>query len=172
MIRREENCTCVPSWVSTSTVTFWNVSMKVKSLVLVMSVTLICIVLLRTVNNSESKTDFKEEGLFWPQLHFLLPQRCHGGSNKTMACSHTHITTDAALTLHLFLPLYPVYQKKTKKSGFPGGSVMRSLPANSGDSFDPWSGKIPSAVGQLSPWSRTREPQPEKACTKTQHSRN
>lgn len=137
-----------------------------------MSVTLICIVLLRTVNNSESKTDFKEEGLFWPQLHFLLPQRCHGGSNKTMACSHTHITTDAALTLHLFLPLYPVYQKKTKKSGFPGGSVMRSLPANSGDSFDPWSGKIPSAVGQLSPWSRTREPQPEKACTKTQHSRN
>ena len=116
MIQREENCTCVPSWVSTSTVTFWNVSMKVKSLVLVMSVTLICIVPLRTVNNS--KADFKEEGLFWPQLHFLLPQRCHGGSNKTMACSYVRITADSALTRHLFLPLHPVYQKK-KEIGLP-----------------------------------------------------
>ena len=43
--------------------------------------------------------------------------------------------------------------------GFPGGLVVKNLPANAGDTeFSPWSGKIPHAVEQLSPHSTTIEP--------------
>ena len=34
--------------------------------------------------------------------------------------------------------------------GFPGGSVVENPPANAGDEFNPWSGKIPQAEGQIS----------------------
>ena len=43
-------------------------------------------------------------------------------------------------------------------SGFPGGAVLKNLPANAGDRFEPWSGKIPHAVEQLSPCTTTTEP--------------
>ena len=37
--------------------------------------------------------------------------------------------------------------------------MVKSLPANVGDTgFDPWSGKIPHAVEQLSPCTTTTEP--------------
>ena len=37
---------------------------------------------------------------------------------------------------------------KKEPSGFPGGSVVKNLPQRCG--FDPWSGKIPHAMEQLS----------------------
>ena len=36
--------------------------------------------------------------------------------------------------------------------GFPGGSVVKNLPASSGDRFDSWMGKIP--------WRRKWQPTP------------
>ena len=47
--------------------------------------------------------------------------------------------------------------------GFPGGAVAKNPPANAGDmggghGFEPWSGKIPRAVEQLSPYATTTEP--------------
>ena len=44
---------------------------------------------------------------------------------------------------------------------FPGGLVVKNLPTNAG--FDPWSGKIPCATGQISPCTTTTE-----ACTPNQ----
>ena len=42
---------------------------------------------------------------------------------------------------------------------FPGGAVVKNLPANAGDTgFEPWSGKIPHATEQLSPSATTTEP--------------
>ena len=43
-------------------------------------------------------------------------------------------------------------------SDFPGGPVVKNLPANAGNNFHPWSRKIPHATGQLSP--ATTEPLP------------
>ena len=41
---------------------------------------------------------------------------------------------------------------------FPGGTVDRNLPCQCREHwFDPWSGKIPCAVGQLSSWDTTIE---------------
>ena len=43
--------------------------------------------------------------------------------------------------------------------GFPGGSVVKNPPANAGDTgSEPWSGKIPHAMEQLSPPATTIEP--------------
>ena len=43
--------------------------------------------------------------------------------------------------------------------GFPGGAVVKNPPANAGDmGSDPWSGKIPHAAEQLSPFATTTEP--------------
>ena len=42
--------------------------------------------------------------------------------------------------------------------GFPGGSVVKNLPANAGDTFDPWSGKILQASEQLGPCATTTKP--------------
>ena len=47
-----------------------------------------------------------------------------------------------------------VAQEKLDR-GFPGGSVVKNLPANAGE---PWSGKIPHAAEQLSPCATTTEP--------------
>ena len=135
MIRREANCTCVPSWVGTSAVTLWNVSMKVKSLVLVMSVTLICIVLLRTVNNSERQIVRKR--LILASVTHIFS--CH--SNVMEARTKPWpVLTCISLQMLLWHPTFSFLstlstekKKKKEKSGFPGGSVMRSLPANSED---------------------------------------
>ena len=40
---------------------------------------------------------------------------------------------------------------------FPDGPMAENLPANAGDRFNPWSGKIPHALGQLSPCTTTIE---------------
>ena len=49
--------------------------------------------------------------------------------------------------------------QKERMSGFPGGAVVENLPANAGGhGFKPWSGKIPHAAEQLSPWATTTEP--------------
>jgi len=42
----------------------------------------------------------------------------------------------------LFLKFYFIYWSRIVW-GFPGGSVLKILPANAGDRFDPWVGKIP-----------------------------
>ena len=44
--------------------------------------------------------------------------------------------------------------------GFPGGSVVKNLPANAGDEFDPWPGKIPHAAEQLSLCATTIDIEP------------
>ena len=41
--------------------------------------------------------------------------------------------------------------------GFLGGSVVENPPANAGHGFDPWSGNVPHATEQLSPWATTTE---------------
>ena len=45
--------------------------------------------------------------------------------------------------------------------GLPGGPVVKNLPSNAGDmgSIPGGGTKIPHAVGQLSPWAATTEPQ-------------
>ena len=48
---------------------------------------------------------------------------------------------------------------KSSNVGFPGGAVVKNPPANAGEhGFDPWSGKIPHAAEQLSPYTTTTEP--------------
>ena len=39
--------------------------------------------------------------------------------------------------------------QKANAEGFPGGSVVKNLPASAGSGFIPWSGRIPLAAGQL-----------------------
>ena len=42
---------------------------------------------------------------------------------------------------------------------FPGGPVVKNSAANVGDhGFDPWSGKLPHAMGRLSPCATATEP--------------
>ena len=42
---------------------------------------------------------------------------------------------------------------------FPGGTVVKNPPANTGDiGFEPWSGKIPHSAEQLSLCTTTTEP--------------
>ena len=43
----------------------------------------------------------------------------------------------------------------------------RSLPASAGDSFNPWFGKIPHALEQLSPCATTTEPELQSPWTAT-----
>ena len=61
---------------------------------------------------------------------------------------------------HRILPNYKNEQKFKSicKQGFPGGTVVKNPPANAGDRFEPWSGKIPHAAEQLSPCATTTEP--------------
>ena len=42
--------------------------------------------------------------------------------------------------------------------GFPGGPVVKKLPASAGNGFSPWSAKIPHVGEQLSPCTPTAEP--------------
>ena len=42
--------------------------------------------------------------------------------------------------------------------GFPGGGVVKNLPANAGDRFNPWSEKIPHALKQLNVCATTLKP--------------
>ena len=41
--------------------------------------------------------------------------------------------------------------------GFPSGAVVDNLPANAGDKFSSWSGKIPHAAEQVSPCATSIE---------------
>ena len=52
---------------------------------------------------------------------------------------------------------------KYREEDFPGGSVVKNLPAT-GHGFDPWSGNIPHALGQQSPCTTTTEPTCSTAC--------
>ena len=59
-------------------------------------------------------------------------------------------------------PFLDVFIKAIKKDlrGFPGGTVVKNLPANAGDTgSSPGPGKIPHAVEQLSPCATTTEPE-------------
>ena len=47
--------------------------------------------------------------------------------------------------------------QNTQEGTFPDGPVVKNLPANAGDRFDPWSGKIPHAAEQLSLWPTATE---------------
>lgn len=107
---REKNRACISVL---STMTFWKVSMKVKSFVLIMSIRLIPIVLLRILNNSGSKTDWKEEDLFWPWLHiFSLATSNVIEAKEHDHSPHVHITAGAAQKFHHLLSLQPVFQRK------------------------------------------------------------
>ena len=50
------------------------------------------------------------------------------------------------------------FAKEKMTGGFPGGSVVKNLPANSGDGFDPWSGKNAHATEEPRSCSPTTEP--------------
>ena len=50
------------------------------------------------------------------------------------------------------------FAKEKMTGGFPGASVVKNLPANLGDGFDPWSGKNAHATEQPSSGSITTEP--------------
>ena len=51
-----------------------------------------------------------------------------------------------------------VFLLKIEMRDFSGGAVVKNPPANAGDGFNPWSGKIPHAAEQLSPCATTTEP--------------
>ena len=52
-----------------------------------------------------------------------------------------------------------VYNRILFSLGLPGGSVVKNLPANAGDTgSSPGPGKIPHATEQLSPCATTTEP--------------
>ena len=55
--------------------------------------------------------------------------------------------------LNFFISLQ--FQNKNITLGFSGGSVVKNRPARTGD---PWVGKIPCAMEQLSPCTRASEP--------------
>lgn len=107
--REKENHSWVSSWVSSSALSLWKVPMNVKSLVLVLSITLICIALLRIINNSESPADGKEEDLFWPWLYTCSLVT----SNVTELKTRTTACTQMLLGNPCFI-LYPIFQKKRK----------------------------------------------------------
>ena len=52
--------------------------------------------------------------------------------------------------IYFLSPLIHQVVLKRMKWGFPGGPVVKNLPASTGERFDPWSGKIPHATEQLS----------------------
>ena len=55
-----------------------------------------------------------------------------------------------------------------KKEGFPSDLVVKNPPANAGDRFDPWSGKIPHATSHLSLCAATTEVHvPQSPCSAT-----
>ena len=54
------------------------------------------------------------------------------------------------------IPLLGIYPKKKKSLGILGSSVVKNLPPSAGDK-DPWSGRIPHAMKQLSPCAITIE---------------
>ena len=58
---------------------------------------------------------------------------------------------------------------KSSTQGFPGGVVVKNLPANARKEhrFEPWSGKIPHAVEELSPCTKTTEPALYSPCATT-----
>ena len=45
----------------------------------------------------------------------------------------------------------PEFPSGSRERGFPGGAVVKNPPCNVGHQLDPWSRKIPHAMGQLSP---------------------
>lgn len=47
--------------------------------------------------------------------------------------------------------------KKKQQWGFPGSRVAKNLPCRAGHGIDPWFGKIPQALGQLSLCTTTTE---------------
>ena len=61
------------------------------------------------------------------------------------------------------MKIQPAMQPKKKKffKGFPGGSEIKNLPAgDKGHQFNPWSGKTPHAMEQLSLCATATEPAP------------
>ena len=65
---------------------------------------------------------------------------------------------DPAIPLLGIYPEKTIIQKDTCRD-FPGGAVVKNLPANAGDNgFEPWSRKIPHATEQLRPCATTTEP--------------
>ena len=51
-------------------------------------------------------------------------------------------------------------KERRKEEGFPGGSAVKNPPASAGDGLFPCSGRIPHAMGQLSPCTPAIEPVP------------
>ena len=82
-------------------------------------------------------------------LWFSLSQRAHliprNINEKTPTSSHKIMHRKRT-------GIEKIFSKLSERRGFPGGAVVKNPPANAGGhSFEPWSGKIPHAVEQLSP---------------------
>ena len=90
--------------------------------------------------------------LYWASLSFLTLK-------LTNMPRHYLIMTRFHLPFLLWTLYHPELQKHTKMiSGFPGGSVVKTLPGQCRRQvFNPWSGKIPHTSEQLSPWATTTE---------------
>ena len=108
--------------------------------------------------------------LFYPSLRLRAPFLCSSlfsflVPSPYLPFSDFHPSfSSSCLTFHLSLCLTLNPDKaqflffKRHSVGFPGGPVVKNLPANAGGhGFDPWSRKIPHGVDQLSPCSTTRE---------------
>ena len=65
-----------------------------------------------------------------------------------------HSTSEEVLTL----PISDIHRQAKIVAGFPGGSMVKNPPADAEDRFDRWSGKVPRAKEQLSPFASSTEP--------------
>ena len=74
-------------------------------------------------------------------------KKCEGGfeNPSTLSKRYLHKSSDPP-------------GKEEQYWDFPGGSVVKNLSANAGDTGSIWSSKIPHNAGQLSPSATTTEP--------------
>ena len=86
-------------------------------------------------------------------------------TKQLFAVKNNEIMAFTATWMALEIVILSKVSQKEKDRGFPGGPVVKNLPAEAGDiGFDPWSRKISHATGQLlslcawSLCSATREP--------------
>jgi len=95
-------------------------------------------------------------------LYFVLFQNLYNEHFcKTLYKRRANSTTNlcaAPLSFYNHQHFAIGFNLKSQALGFPGGSVVKNPPANAGDSFNPWSRKIPHAIEQISPCTTTTEP--------------
>ena len=78
---------------------------------------------------------------------------------RWLGCGETGALTHCWWHCELGQPQWGQFDDFKMHMDFPGGAVVKNLPANAGENaFEPWSGKIPHAAEQLSLCTTTTEP--------------